>query len=38
MDILRIAFENDPRKTALTMSKVYHQDKKISQIAKKLSK
>lgn len=36
MDILRIAFENNPQKTATVMSKIYKDDKKIGSLAKKL--
>ena len=36
MDILRIAFENNPEKTARGMSKIYKDDKKIGFLAKKL--
>jgi hypothetical protein len=36
MDILRIAFENNPKKTAKVMSKIYSDDKKIGSLAKKL--
>jgi hypothetical protein len=36
MDILRIAFENNPQKTAKVMSKIYKDDKKIGSLAKKL--
>jgi hypothetical protein len=36
MDILRIAFENNPKKTAKVMSKIYSDDKKIASLAKKL--
>lgn len=36
MDILRIAFENNPEKTAKVMSKIYKDDKKIGSLSKKL--
>lgn len=36
MDILRIAFENNPQKTARVMAKIYKDDKKIGYLAKKL--
>jgi hypothetical protein len=36
MDILRIAFRNNPVATAKTMSKIYTDDKKISYLVKKL--
>ena len=36
MNILRIAFENNPKKTAKIMSKIYTDDKKISHLVKKL--
>jgi hypothetical protein len=36
MDILRIAFENSPKKTARVMSKIYKDDKRIGTLAKKL--
>ena len=36
MDILRIAFENNPQKTARVMAKIYKDDKKIGSLAKKL--
>ena len=38
MDILRIAFEYSPEKTSKVMSNIYKQDKKISDLAKKLNK
>ena len=37
MDILRIAFENNPQKTAKVMSKIYLDDKKIGKLVKKLT-
>jgi hypothetical protein len=36
MDILRIAFESNPKKAAKVMSKIYKDDKKIGNLAKKL--
>ena len=36
MDILRIAFKNNPRATAKVMSKIYTDDQKISSLVKKL--
>ncbi|CAN1593475.1 hypothetical protein MCEME31_00196 [Candidatus Pelagibacterales bacterium] len=36
MNILRIAFENNPKKTAKIMSKIYIDDRKISHLVKKL--
>ena len=38
MDILKIAFKNDPKATAQVMSKIYTYDQKISKLAKKLGK
>ena len=38
MDILKIAFKNDPKATAKVMSKIYMDDQKISKLAKKLGK
>ena len=38
MDILKIAFKNDPKATAQVMSKIYVHDQKISKLAKKLGK
>jgi hypothetical protein len=37
MNILRIAFKSDPKKTAAVMSKIYYDDKKISLLIKKLT-
>jgi hypothetical protein len=36
MDILRVAFQYDPRATAKIMSNIYADDKKISYLVKKL--
>jgi hypothetical protein len=37
MNILRIAFENNPRGTAKIMSKIYLDDKRIGMLVKKLT-
>jgi len=37
MNILRIAFKNNPSETAKVMSKIYFDDKKISVLVKKLT-
>jgi len=37
MDILRIAFKFAPEKTAGVLAQIYHQDKKINKLAKKLT-
>ena len=36
MNILRIAFKNDPKKAAKVMAKIYFDDQKISSLVKKL--
>jgi hypothetical protein len=36
MNVLRIAFKYNPKKTALVMAKIYHDDQKISELVKKL--
>lgn len=36
MNILRIAFKNNPKQAAQIMSKIYSDDKKISDLVKKL--
>ena len=36
MNILRIAFKHDPKKTASVMAKIYTDDQKISNLVKKL--
>ena len=38
MDILRVAFLSNPKKTAKIFSKIYREDKSISKLAKKLTK
>lgn len=37
MDILRIAFKDNPKATAKVMSKIYSDDKKIGKLVKKLT-
>jgi hypothetical protein len=37
MNILRIAFKNNPSETAKVMSKIYFDDKRISLLVKKLT-
>ena len=37
MNILRIAFKNNPKATASVMSKIYSDDKRISALVKKLT-
>lgn len=37
MDILRIAFKNNPKATAKVMSKIYSDDKRIGKLVKKLT-
>jgi hypothetical protein len=37
MNILRIAFKNNPRATAMVMSKIYSDDKRIGALVKKLT-
>jgi len=36
MNILRIAFDHNPKKAAKIMSKIYYDDQKISSLVKKL--
>jgi hypothetical protein len=36
MNILRIAFKNNPKATAKVMAKIYTDDQKISELVKKL--
>tara|TARA_B100001027_G_C16051537_1_gene234450 strand:+ start:297 stop:494 length:198 start_codon:yes stop_codon:yes gene_type:complete len=36
MNVLRIAFKYNPKKTASVMAKIYHDDQKISKLVKKL--
>ena len=38
MDILRLSFKNAPRETSIILSKIYLDDKRISKLAKKLTK
>lgn len=38
MDILKLAFLSDPKKTAKIFSKIYKEDKLISKLSKKLTK
>ena len=38
MDILRVAYSSNPKKTASIISKIYKEDKNISKLAKKLTK
>ena len=38
MDILRLAFTSNPKKTAKIMSKIYKEDRNISKLAKRLTK
>lgn len=38
MNILRLAFKNDPQNTSKIMKKINYDDKKISNLLKKLSK
>ena len=38
MNILRLSFKNAPSETAQILSKIYLDDKKISKLAKKLTK
>jgi hypothetical protein len=37
MNILRIAFKNNPKETAMVMSKIYSDDKRIGALVKKLT-
>ena len=37
MNILRIAFKNNPKATAAVMSKIYSDDKRIGALVKKLT-
>jgi hypothetical protein len=37
MNILRIAFKNNPKATAMVMSKIYSDDKRISALVKELT-
>ena len=38
MDLLRLSFKNAPKETAIILSKIYLDDKRISKLAKKLTK
>lgn len=38
MNLLRLAFKHDPRKSAKIMSKIYSDDMEIGKLAKKLTK
>ena len=38
MDILRLSFDLDPKRTAKLLSKIYKDDQRISKLAKKLTK
>ena len=38
MNILRLAFKHDPKRTAKIMSKIYSDDLNIGKLAKKLTK
>lgn len=38
MDILRVAYSYAPKKTAMIMARIYADDSKISNLAKKLTK
>ena len=38
MDLVRLSFNLDPDKAAKILSKIYQEDKKISDLAKKLKK
>ncbi len=38
MDILRLAFKSNPKKASKILSSIYKEDKKISNLAKKLTK
>lgn len=38
MNILRLAFKNSPKQTSKILTKIYMDDKRISKIAKKLTK
>ena len=37
MDILRIAFKNNPKETAMVMFRIYSDDKRIGKLVKKLT-
>ena len=38
MDILRVAFDTDPKRSSKILSRIYSDDKKISKLAKQLTK
>ena len=38
MDILRVAFLSNPKKTSKIFSRIYRDDKSVSKLAKKLTK
>jgi len=38
MDILKLAFKNDPKSASRIMSKIYTDDDRIAKLAKKLSR
>ena len=38
MDILRLSFDLDPKRTAKLLSKIYKDDQRIGKLAKKLTK
>ena len=38
MNILRLSFDKAPERTAIILSKIYREDKRISSLAKKLAK
>lgn len=38
MNILRLSFDKAPERTAIILSKIYRDDKRISSLAKKLAK
>ena len=38
MNILRLSFKNAPKETAIILSKIYLDDKRIGKLAKKLTK
>jgi hypothetical protein len=37
MDILRIAFRNDPTESSKVMKSIYQEDKRVTRLAKKLT-
>jgi len=38
MDILRLAFKSDPKKSSIIMSQIYKDDARIGKLVKKLTK